>query len=177
MIFKFVVISSEEESFVREFELDENNTLLDFHNCIQEELEYDNSQMAIFFTASNKWEKEEEFTLFDMGSATTPMDEVTIDEILLNENQKLLYIFDIFNERALFIECIGSTDEVEDRSYPVCISSQGKPPKQLAFADFIGNELSMSDDDDDYDDTDDDLDDVDEADLPEYDSIEDFDNL
>ena len=48
MIFKFVVISSEEEAFLREFELDENNTLLDFHNILQEELEYDRSQMASF---------------------------------------------------------------------------------------------------------------------------------
>lgn len=137
MIYRFVAISDEEESFIREFELRETDTLLDFHNTLQEELEYDRSQMASFFTATKKWEKEEEFTLFEMGPGTSLMEDVTIDDIVIDKNQKLLYIFDQFNERALFIESTGTTEEIDGREYPSCTRSQGKPPKQVQFANFI----------------------------------------
>lgn len=145
MIYRFIVISSEEESFLREFELDESNTLLDFHNSLQEELEYDRSQIASFFTSSEKWEKGEEFTLFEMGAGTTPMEDVIVDDIILDEHQKILYVFDIFNERTLFIECIGTVDKIEGRAYPVCTRSQGKPPKQILFADFSKASTSIED--------------------------------
>jgi len=171
MIFKFVVISSEEESFLREFELDENNTLLDFHNILQEELEYDRSQMASFFTASKKWEKEEEFTLFEMGANTTPMDEVIIDDIVIEDNQKLLYVFDMFNERTLFIECVGTLKPVEGTTYPVCTRSQGKPPPQVLFSNFTKVAARIEDDDEEP--VDEFLDDND-SDLPDFENMEDY---
>lgn len=168
MIFKFVVISGEEEDFLREFDLDENNTLLDFHNILQEELEYDKSQLASFFTTTQKWEKEEEFTLFEMGANTTPMDEVIIDDILIEDNQKLLYVFDIFNERALFIECIGQAEEKEERIYPLCTRSQGRPPQQVMFSRFTSAVARLSEDDDE--------DDIegDDPDLQDLENIDDY---
>lgn len=171
MIYKFVVISGEEESFIREFELDENNTLLDFHNIIQEELEYDKSQMATFFTTTKNWEKEEEFTLFDMGSNTTIMEDIIIDDIIINENQNLLYIFDLFNERALFIECIGEVELIVGREYPICTQSQGMPPQQVimnGFSDAFISEDELSDSEITIDD---------DMDIPDLDSLEDFDDL
>ena len=171
MIFKFVVISSEEETFLREFELDENNMLLDFHNILQEELEYDRSQMASFFTTSKKWEKEEEFTLFEMGANTTPMDEVIIDDIVIEDNQKLLYVFDMFNERTLFIECVGTLKPVEGRTYPVCTRSQGKPPPQVLFSNFTKVAARIEDNDEEP--ADEFLDEND-PDLSDFENMEDY---
>ena len=74
MVYKFVVLSDEDESFVREFEFLDTHTLLDFHNLIQDELEFDKSQLASFFMATDNWEKEEEFTLFDMGTGSSTLD-------------------------------------------------------------------------------------------------------
>lgn len=171
MIYKFVVISGEEESFIREFELDENNTLLDFHKCIQEEMEYDKSQLASFFTTTNKWEKEEEFTLFDMGSTTTIMEEVIIDDILINDNQKLIYVFDLFNERVFFIENIGTVPEIEGREYPLCTDSHGAPPPQIISSDFSGSKIY----DDEY--SDNDILPDENTDLPDFENIDDFEEI
>ena len=44
MVYKFAVLSDEDESFMREFEFLDSHTLMDFHNMIQEELEFDKSQ-------------------------------------------------------------------------------------------------------------------------------------
>jgi hypothetical protein len=94
MVYKFVVLSDEDESFVREFEFLDSQTLMDFHNIIQEELEYDKSQMASFYLATDNWEKEEEFTLFDMGTGSSTMESAILEEIIFRKNQKLLYVFD-----------------------------------------------------------------------------------
>ncbi|MCX6325307.1 MAG: hypothetical protein NT144_01450 [Bacteroidia bacterium] len=98
MVYKFVVLSDEDESFVREFEFFDSHTLMDFHNLIQDELEFDKSQMASFFLATDNWEKEEEFTLFDMGTGSSTMEVAVLEDIIFRKNQKLLYVFDFFNE-------------------------------------------------------------------------------
>jgi len=133
MVYKFVVLSDEDESFVREFEFLDSHSLLDFHNMIQEELEFDKSQMASFYLATDNWEKEEEFTLFDMGTGSSTMDGATLEDVIFRKNQKLLYVFDFFNERALFIEYTGESDEIDGREYPNCANSKGIPPKQVVF--------------------------------------------
>jgi hypothetical protein len=152
MVYKFVVLSDEDESFVSEFVFLDSHTLLDFHNMIQDELEFDKSQMASFYLATDTWEKEEEFTLFDMGTGSSTMDVAVLEDIIFRKNQKLLYVFDFFNERALFVEYTGETEEIDDREYPVCTNSKGVPPKQVIFGSSsrkLYNSIVVSDDDDD----------------------------
>jgi len=154
MVYKFVVLSDEDESFVREFEFLDSQTLIDFHNIVQDELEYDKSQMASFYLATDNWEKEEEFTLFDMGTGSSTMETAVLEEIIFRKNQKLLYVFDFFNDRALFVEYTGETKEIEDREYPICTNSKGIPPKQVVFGTSsrkLYNNIVVSDDDEDED--------------------------
>ncbi|MDX9929356.1 MAG: hypothetical protein RBS37_05825 [Bacteroidales bacterium] len=133
MVYRFVVLSDEDDTFVREFEFLDSQTLMDFHTILQEELEFDKSQMASFYLATDNWEKEEEFTLFDMGAGSSTMDDSILEDIIFRKNQKLIYVFDFFNERGLFIEYTGETQEIEGREYPVCTNSKGVPPKQVVF--------------------------------------------
>jgi hypothetical protein len=163
MVYKFIVLSDEDESFVREFEFLDSHTLMDFHNMIQDELEYDKSQMASFYLATDNWDKDEEFTLFDMGAGSSSMEDAILDDVILRKNQKLLYVFDFFNERALFVEYIGESEEIEDIDYPVCTNSKGLPPKQVVFGASsrgLYNSIVVSDDDDDDDDDDTEIDDL-----------------
>ncbi len=180
MVYKFVVLSDEDESFVREFEFLDSHTLLDFHNLIQDELEFDKSQMASFFMATDNWEKEEEFTLFDMGTGSSTMEVGVLEDIIFRKNQKLLYIFDFFNERSLFVEYTGEVKEIDRREYPSCTNSKGLPPKQVVFGGTsrkLYNNIVVSVDDDDDDDID--PPEVDELFLEGEDEepLSDFDNL
>ena len=177
MVYKFVVLSDEDESFVREFELLDIHTLMDFHNLIQDELEFDKSQMASFYMATDGWEKEEEFTLFDMGTGSSTMEVAVLEDIIFRKNQKFLYVFDFFNDRALFVEYTGEVKEIDGREYPSCTNSKGVPPKQVVFGGTshkLYNSIVVSDDDDDDDDHEaDDL----FLDGDDEDSLSDFDNL
>jgi hypothetical protein len=152
MVYRFVVLTDEDETFVREFEFLDNHTLLDFHNTIQEELEFDKSQIASFYMATESWEKEEEFTLFDMGAGSSTMENAVLEEVIFRKNQKLLYVFDFFNDRALFVEYVGEAKEDDNMEYPICTNSKGLPPKQVSFGGVARkkyNNLVVTDDEDD----------------------------
>jgi hypothetical protein len=160
MVYKFVVLSDEDESFVREFEFLDSHTLMDFHTQIQDELEFDKSQMASFYLSTDNWEKEEEFTLFDMGTGSSTMDDAVLEDVIFRKNQKLLYVFDFFNDRALFIEYTGETNEIDGREYPSCTNSKGVPPKQVVFGATTRknfNNIVVSDEEEDEPEVDDDL--------------------
>ena len=177
MVYKFVVLSDEDESFIREFEFLDSNTLLDFHNLIQDELEFDKSQMASFFMTTDNWEKEEEFTLFDMGTGSSTMDTAVLEDIIFKKNQKLLYVFDFFNERGLFLEYTGESEEIDGREYPSCTNSKGVPPKQVVFGgntNKLYNSIVVSNDDDEDEPEVDDLflEGEDEETLPDFENIE-----
>jgi hypothetical protein len=58
-------------------------------------LEFDKSQMASFFMATDNWEKEEEFTLFDMGTGSSTMEVAVLEDIIFRKNQKL-FMYSIF---------------------------------------------------------------------------------
>jgi hypothetical protein len=178
MVYKFVVLSDEDESFVREFEFLDSHTLMDFHNMIQDELEFDKSQMASFYLATDNWEKEEEFTLFDMGTGSSTMEVAVLEDIIFRKNQKLLYVFDFFNDRGLFVEYTGEAKEISGREYPSCTNSKGVPPKQVVFGSSsrkLYNNIVVSDDDEDEDEGE--VDDLflngdDEEALPDFDTEE-----
>lgn len=180
MVYRFVVLTDEDETFVREFEFLDSHTLLDFHNTIQEELEFDKSQIASFYMATETWEKEEEFTLFDMGAGSSTMENAVLEEVIFRKNQKLLYVFDFFNDRALFVEYVGESKEDENMEYPICNNSKGLPPKQVSFGGVARkkyNNLVVTDDEDDEIDEeviDDEIffDTEDEEGLSEFDSTE-----
>jgi hypothetical protein len=178
MVYKFVVLSDEDDSFVREFEFLDSHTLMDFHNMIQDELEFDKSQMASFYLATDSWEKEEEFTLFDMGTGSSTMEVAVLEDIIFRKNQKLLYVFDFFNDRGLFVEYTGESKEIDSREYPSCTNSKGVPPKQVIFGSSsrkLYNNIVVSDDEEDEDE--DEVDDLflngdDEESLPDFDNEE-----
>ncbi len=139
MVFGFRLVGAGEKPFYRYFEVKEDQTFFDFHTSIQQELGYDKNQLASFFLANNNWEKGLEINLFDMTEDTfTPviiMDRTQLRELITEEKQRLLYVFDFFSERAFFIELVSITHSEENITYPRCISGKGTPPEQIIIED------------------------------------------
>ncbi|KAA6320088.1 hypothetical protein EZS27_030093, partial [termite gut metagenome] len=68
MIYRFVIISDEADSFVREIQIDPETTFYDFHKAILASVGYVNNEMTSFFICSDDWEKEQEITLEEMDT-------------------------------------------------------------------------------------------------------------
>lgn len=141
MVFKFKALTTENEEFVRDYELKYDSTLLDFHNLICEDLEYDNEEMASFFLSNKSWEKVQEFTLLDMmGDGDTAMDgdddrpmcmeEVVLGNVIREKHARLIYTFDLLNDRALYIELIEACEADVNIAYPIIAAAVGLAPAQ-----------------------------------------------
>ena len=108
MIYRFTIISDEVDDFVREIQIDPEATFYDFHEAILKSVGYTNDQMTSFFICDDDWEKGKEVTLEEMDDNpeidSWVMKDTTISELVEDEKQKLLYVFDYITERCFFIE-------------------------------------------------------------------------
>ena len=85
MVFKFRMLSDENDHFVRDYEVPYDMTLLGFHEFITRSLGYEEG-MSSFFTADKQWNRLREFTLMDMGDnsedAPLPMADITLGQLI-----------------------------------------------------------------------------------------------
>ena len=134
MIFKFKILSDEIDDFKRVIDIDSEATFLELHDAILDSVEYEKNQITSFFTCSDDWEKQQEVTLVEMESSSEydnlVMEETKLDELLTNEKQKLLYIFDMILERAFFIE-LSEIITGKMLKKAECVLTEGFPPVQM----------------------------------------------
>ena len=134
MIFKFRMLSDENDHFVRDYEVPYDMTLLDFHKFINRSLEYDDDGMVSFFTADQRWNRLREFTLMDMGENSeegpVPMSEVTLGQLLHNNRDRLIYQFDMLGDRAYFLELTEAKKAEDGVVYPRTALEEGSVPDQ-----------------------------------------------
>lgn len=131
MVFRFRMLSDENDRFVRDYEVLYDMTLLEFHEFLLRSLEYEEC-MVSFFTADDRWNKLREFTLMDMGgeSGPEPMDRVTLGQIVHGNRDRLIYLFDMFGDRAYYLELIGAVEVQEGAKYPREIFARAEVPDQ-----------------------------------------------
>ncbi|MFR9531739.1 MAG: hypothetical protein SNG20_00460 [Rikenellaceae bacterium] len=170
IVYKFRMLSDENDHFVRDYEIPATSTLLDFHNFIIESLEYEPC-ISSFFTADARWEKTGEFTTVDMGFVPDeggedviipqPMVSAVLCEILHYMHDRLIYNFDLFASRAYFLELVEAKEVSHPELYPRESFAHATAPDQYdpdssvddgsIFDDMMGD-FDDFDGDDAYDD-------------------------
>jgi len=165
MIYKFTVLSDEVDNFVRVIKIDPEATFFDLHKTLLDSVKFDKNQMTSFFICSDDWEKGQEVTLIEMESSSEydnlVMEETKLEELISDEKQKLLYIFDMIADRAFFIEL---TDIIPGKSVskPEVSISEGKAPQQIIAEEAIIVAPKLTLDENFYGDEDFDIDELDE---------------
>lgn len=133
MIYRFTIISDEADNFIREIQIDPEATFYDFHEAILKSAGYTNDQMTSFFICDEDWEKEKEVTLEEMDDNpeidSWIMKETPINELVEEEKQKLLYVFDYMTERCFFIE-LSEIITGKNMKGAKCTKKEGDAPKQ-----------------------------------------------
>lgn len=165
MIYRFIIISDEADDFVREIQIDPEATFYDFHEAILKCVGYSNDQMTSFFICDDDWEKEKEITLEEMNDNpeidSWVMKDTPLNELIEDEKQKLLYVYDYLTERCFFIE-LSEIITGKDIKTPLCSRSEGQPPKQsVDFEEMVASSGSLDLDENFYGDQDFDMDDFD----------------
>jgi hypothetical protein len=147
MIYLFRIVSNEVENFIREIEIDADQTFLHLHEIIQNSCGYDPSQFASFFLADEEWDKGIEiFQLESNSNATfesqqTQTKSIHLKEFIQNKSDKLIYNFDVFSDRCLFIE-LKDIIMRNSKNSGVVTLNKGEAPNQLLEENV--NELEIS---------------------------------
>ena len=141
MIYRFRVIldNDTDDDIFRDIEIYETNSLEEFHKTIINSFSFINNEMASFYISDNEWNQGEEISLFNFGDEskeTKLMSSVAINQVINNENNKLIYIYDFLNMWVFLIELIEVAEEIKGVNYPNIIFSKGKLPEKAPEKKF-----------------------------------------
>ena len=148
MVYKFRIISDEVDDFLREIKIDSEASFFDFHEAILKSTGYKDDQMTSFFICDDDWEKEIEVTLEDMGNGSSEEDsfvmkDTPLSELVEDEKQKLIYVFDPLAERVFFIE-LSEIITGKDLEHAICSRKEGNPPQQtIDFEEQMANNTPL----------------------------------
>lgn len=134
MIYRFKLVSDEVDRFSRVIDIDADATFLDLRNAILDCVEYTKDNIDTFFLCTDDWEKEKEVAHEDTGLGDSDTDtwlmrETPISELIEDERQKLVFLFDNLSGRAFFME-LKEIIAGKHLDAPACISKVGKAPRQ-----------------------------------------------
>ncbi|MCQ2194664.1 MAG: hypothetical protein MJZ28_06890 [Paludibacteraceae bacterium] len=145
MIYKFILLSDEVDNFMREIQIDSEATFMELHDAILDSVKYGKDQITSFFVCDDSWEKEQEITQIEMDTSSEydnyVMDDTKLEELISDEGQKVLFVFDMMNERSFFME-LREVKTGVDLPVAKCTASKGTAPKQILddlFMDFTAN--------------------------------------
>jgi len=175
MIFKFVILSDEVDDFRRDILIDSDATFFDLHQAILESVGFTGDQMTSFFICDEDWNKEKEITLVEMDTSSEEdnyvMDSTRLSDLVEDERQKLLYVFEYLTERSFFME-LREIITGKSKSKAECVLRNGNPPAQTtdfeAFDERLNTRIAATNhhlEDEFYDDDDFGMDDYDDEDL------------
>lgn len=159
MVYKFRVILDAEEDVFRDIAILEEDTLEDLHNAIINAFGFDGLEPGSFYTSDDEWSQGDEIPLFDTGD--TPGEQKTMANYVLNDildedNTKIIYVYDFLNMWTFFVELAAIEEPEAATAYPDLLFSHGEMPDSAPDNAFSAN---IEDDiygefDDDYDEED-----------------------
>ena len=165
MVYRFTLISDEVDDFIREIKIDSEATFHDFHEAILKAAGYKNDQLTSFFICDDDWSKNTEITLVEMDTSSEVdnyiMEDTRLEELLEDEHQKLLFVFDYMTERCFFIE-LSEIITGKEMKGAKCTKKAGEAPKQtIDFEEMAAAGGSLDLDENFYGDQDFDMEDFD----------------
>ncbi len=180
MIYRLLMLSDENDYFRREIRIDSEATFLELNNFIISSLGYSPTELSTFYVCDEEWAKDKEITMMDMGMGagydSYLMDSTTLEEMIDNKGDRLLFVFDMLSERGFYIE-LAEIIPGERLDAPVVSFSEGKAPEQTSSIEFaetrsVGGSSLSFDEDDIFGEDELDLDDLDPEGFTDLDSLE-----
>ncbi len=148
--YRFRVLIDHEQDAFRDIDILEDQTFMDLHQCIQDAFEFDGSQMASFYLSNDNWDKGEEIALMDFQEDFGPeklktMTESKIADLVNEEGQKLVYVFDFMLMWCFFVEVVKVMDQENGVDYPNIHNAYGEAPHQYSKDSPLLSDEEVSD--------------------------------
>lgn len=143
-IYRFKIFFEDDEEIIRVIEIKSNQTMEDLHFAILRSVEFDTKHNAYFYISDDHWKKGEQFVFLPRKEEDEMIlfNQKKLSSVINDPHQKLLYIYDLEKEWSFLIELVGiSIKEDPKVTYPVCVKTESKPPKQYNITRKVGAEL------------------------------------
>ena len=143
-IYKFRILSEEQNDFVRDIEISSNQTFEDLHKSILKTTGLEGKELASFHITNGRWIKLKEITLIDMMDGrnvllpehdddeeksipeTCVMKDCKLKDFVDDPHQRLIYEYDFLHMKTFYIELIQISQAKSNVKYPVCTRSIGE---------------------------------------------------
>jgi hypothetical protein len=152
MICIFEISSIEAPDFKRLVHIGSEDTFEELHRTIQNTSNFDQSQLASFFITDDHWRRQIEISPLDSGENSTKvlsMRKTKLDEYISEIGQKLVYVFDFFNERFFYLELKEKLMKT-DLKEPFVAYEKGNAPSQFLIDDLESPDVELIEPDDSY---------------------------
>src|SRR5687768_3442912 len=95
-IFRFRVTFEDYDDVYRDIEIKSSQTFRDFHETIQQSINFDNKHGASFFVSDDFWRKGTEITLLkdDVEEGVKLMEKTKIATLVEDPHQHFVYVYD-----------------------------------------------------------------------------------
>lgn len=155
MLYRFRIILDTEEDVFRDIEILSDSTLEDFHNSIIQAFGFDGMEMASFYLSDNDWNQGEEFSQFEVEDSENfvrLMNETTLDDVVSEEQTKMIYIYDFLSMWTFLVELAEITEPDPQMDYPNLMFVHGQIPMSAPEKEFTAEKEEFEDDyDEDFD--------------------------
>jgi hypothetical protein len=172
--YRFRINFEEQDGFSRDIDLQSDQTFLEFHNILSENLSLDKNLECTFYMCDHFYRKRKR--IYQPGSTDKRlagsdeevqqkqlfMDECVLSDYIDDPHQKFIYVYDMEKDWSFYIELLKILPAAQNQQYPKIAASIGGIPmeinrKPIALPGIV--------DEDDLDVED--LDDAEEPDMPE----------
>ncbi|WP_299439860.1 hypothetical protein [uncultured Aquimarina sp.] len=158
MIYRFRIILDTEEDVFRDIEIEQDATLEQFHDVINQSFGFDGMEMASFYTSDEQWTQGEEISLFDMSDGNQPvrlMNETSLIDVVHEVSPRLIYIYDFLSMWTFLVELAEIAEYENGREYPSVMFVHGQIPDNAPDKEFKADNLDEDSEEDDFLDLDD----------------------
>ncbi len=143
MIYRFRVILDTKEDVFRDIEIEDSNTMEDFHNAITQAFGFGGQEMASFYVSNDLWEQGEEIALFDMSEepgGVRIMGDTYLEDAVHEDQTKLIYVYDFLKMWTFLVELAEIAEPEDGRSYPNLMFAHGQIPEEAPDKEFIAED-------------------------------------
>jgi hypothetical protein len=168
-MYKIRIILDTKEDVIRTILVDESISLENLHTTIAKSFGFEGQEMASFYRTDDDWNQGEEIPLFNMAEAgeEISMQNSFVNEILLEENSKLIYVYDFLNMWTFYVDVVEISSEKKE-NLPETILSFGDMPEEAPKMEFVADKLDADFGDEEIDDLDENYGHFDDYDFNEY---------
>ncbi len=133
-VYRFRILTEENEDFLLDIDVKASQNFLDFHNAIKSFCNITSNELASFYLCDDSWRKKTEIMLLDMNDENDPensksvllMEKARLNEVIINPHQKFMYVYDFMKMHTFYVELMQIKDASSSIEYPALIRKEGE---------------------------------------------------